>query len=92
MPLVIHFEKLRAQKAYRNLRYVDLAARARKSQQTLAEILAGRGTVTLQSLTAVATALGLGVVIDFVPLDKPVDLAARVQELASQGEAAGAGS
>lgn len=89
MALVIHYEKLRAEKAYRGLTYTDIAAAAGKSQQTLAEILTGRGSVNLQSLHAVAAALGLGVVIDFVPLDaRPADLAGRVRELASQERAA----
>lgn len=90
--LVIHFEKLRAQKAYRGMTYDQLRVAAGKSQQTLADVLAGRGDSTLASLTAVAGALGLGVVIDFVPLDRPVDLTARLRAQVSQEEAARAAS
>jgi transcriptional regulator with XRE-family HTH domain len=92
MPLVIHFEKLRSQRAYCGLTYAQLAERSRKSQQTLADVLAGRGDSTLASLTAVAGALGLGVVIDFVPLEPPVDLTARLRAQVSQEESASAGS
>lgn len=92
MPLVIHFQKLRAQKAYRGLTYEQIRRAAGKSQQTLADVLAGRGDSTLQSLTAVASALGMGVVIDFVPLDPPADLARRLREQVSQEESARAGS
>ena len=82
MPIVIHHRKLRAAKAYHGLRYEDLAREARKSTQTLADVLAGRTDVNLRSIVEVAEALGLGVTIDFVPLTPAPDLAG---QLSSQG-------
>lgn len=79
--LIIHHRKLRARKELLGLQYWDLALAAGKSQQALADVLAGRGTVNLQTLAAVAGALGMGVVIDFIPLaeEPAVDAAAELR-------------
>ena len=85
-PIIIHHRKLRARKEYLGLRYTDLATESGCCEATLATILKGRTELTLQSLIDVAGAMGMGVIVDFVPLEeKPVDLAAQLRDRMREG-------
>lgn len=74
IPVLINNTKLKAAKGAQDMTYRAIASASGKSEQTISDVLQGCSTVELQSIAAIARALGLGVVVDFVPLaDAPAD-------------------
>ena len=84
IPVLINSAKLKAAKGAQDMTYREIAEASGKSEQTICDVLAGCGTVELQSIAKIAFALGLGVVVDFVPLaDAPADPVAELRNLMS---------
>ena len=67
--LTIHYRKLRGAKGYHSLTYKQIAERAQVSEQSISDVLQGCGTTKLHTITAVAGALGMRVIVDFVPVE-----------------------
>lgn len=84
IPVLINNTKLKAAKGAQDMTYREIAQASGKSEQTITDVLQGRSTVELQSIAAIAHALGLGVVVDFIPLaDAPADPVAELRSLMS---------
>jgi transcriptional regulator with XRE-family HTH domain len=84
IPVLIHNTKLNAAKGGKKMTYREIAALSGKAEQTICDVLAGRSTVELQSIAAIAQSLGLRVVVDFVPLAEVAETSSQVGLATSQ--------